>query len=178
MPLLTNEMNMSMAFKKAQLTPQNFTPTIMLDIKYENDQDVALGNELSLQDTVNPPEVFFLPADESGFYTLMMVDPDAPSAQDNHNGPFRHWIVTNIPGSSSQINGTTATQLSSYYKPAPPSGTGPHRYIFLLYKQQLGELQKNTTMIQESRARFDFQQFATQNQLLLVGVNFFKASCS
>ncbi|KAI9490323.1 phosphatidylethanolamine-binding protein [Zychaea mexicana] len=180
MPLLTSEMNMGMALKKAKITPhlvaESFLPTTMMEIKYANDQDVALGNELSLQDTANPPDIFFLPADESGFYTLMLIDPDAPSAQDNSSSPFRHWIVTNVPGSSSQINGTTAQQLSSYYKPAPPAGTGPHRYIFLLYKQEQGEFKDDAVQVAESRAQFDFQQFAREHQLSLVGVNFFKAS--
>ncbi|KAI8149265.1 phosphatidylethanolamine-binding protein [Fennellomyces sp. T-0311] len=162
MPLLTNEMNMELALKKANITPQQ--------INYADGQDVALGNELSLQDTVNPPELFFMPANESSQYTLMMVDPDAPSAQDNRYSPFRHWIVTNVPA---QIDGTTPQQLSSYHKPAPPPGTGPHRYIFLLYEQQHPlDLQIND----DERSRFDFQTFAQKNQLTLVGINFFRAS--
>ncbi|KAI7848607.1 phosphatidylethanolamine-binding protein [Circinella umbellata] len=180
MPLVTSEMNIELALKKAHiiptLIPENFSSTTLLEIKYANDQDAALGNELSLQDTIHPPDIFFLPADESEFYTLMLIDPDAPSAQDNHYSPFRHWIVTNIPGSAPQINGSTANQLSSYYKPSPPKGTGFHRYIFFLYKQKDGKLDINNSSIPESRAKFDFQQFAKDNQLTLVGVNFFKAS--
>ena len=86
-------------------------------------------------------------------------------------------INKNEIGSSSQINASTSNQLSSYYKPAPPPGTGPHRYIFLLYKQEDGQLGHNTS-VAESRAKFNFQQFAKEHQLTLVGVNFFKASSS
>lgn len=49
----------------------------------------------------------------------------------------RHWLVINIPGC--QVDKGDA--LTPYMGPAPPAGTGHHRYVFVLYKQS-GTLNK------------------------------------
>lgn len=66
---------------------------------------------------------------------LIMDDPDAP------DGTFTHWIVWNIPFTTSKFSSTNmprgVTQgLNSagkegYMGPCPPSGT--HRYFFRVY---------------------------------------------
>lgn len=71
-------------------------------------------------------------------FALVMHDPDAPE------GDFTHWLLWDIPASSSSLSegaGTTpggATGRNSfgeilYHGPAPPPGDGPHRYYFALY---------------------------------------------
>ncbi|KAF6252583.1 phosphatidylethanolamine-binding protein [Scenedesmus sp. NREL 46B-D3] len=63
-------------------------------------------------------------------YTLLMVDPDAPSPDNPAVREWLHWAVTNIPAGSDVANGFTVTE---YAGPTPPRGT--HRYILLLYEQ-------------------------------------------
>jgi hypothetical protein len=66
---------------------------------------------------------------------LVMEDPDAPV------GTFTHWIVWNIPPSTSQITvgvkglgteGTTSFGRTGYGGPCPPPGK-KHRYYFKVY---------------------------------------------
>jgi protein FLOWERING LOCUS T len=43
-----------------------------------------------------------------GCYTLLMVDPDAPSPTDPSLSEIIHWIVTDIPWDLSPLSGTPA----------------------------------------------------------------------
>ena len=45
-----------------------------------------------------PTVTFDTPSNSDEKYTLMMVDPDAPSPQRPTIRSFLHWLVTNIPG--------------------------------------------------------------------------------
>lgn len=85
-------------------------------------------------------------------------------------------MVTNIPGSAGQVSATAQhQQVTPYFKAAPPPGSGPHRYIFLLYKQNGGANQTFSVLDNNDRKRFDFKSYAQEHQLELVGVNFFYA---
>jgi len=79
-------------------------------------------------------------------YTLILYDSKAVSPSGNHN----HWLVINIPGNSlrkGELN--EGTTLLPYKGPAPPSGSGQHKYTFELYKQN-GDLGK-TVMDENDR---------------------------
>lgn len=60
-----------------------------------------------------------------------MIDPDSPSRTDPSNREFAHWLVGNIPGKHVEQGEVLVEYLSTF----PRSGTGFHRYIFLLYQQ-------------------------------------------
>ncbi|CAO3632356.1 unnamed protein product [Cunninghamella echinulata] len=172
-------MNITKALKDAGLIPnvidEGFTPDTLLLIKY-GDKDVEMGNHISPQEGVQPPQIRFIPAEEDAEYTLFLIDPDAPSRADPKNGPFRHWVVTNIPGSSQeQIYTATSLHTTTYMGPKPPGDTGNHRYVFLLYKQR-DKSQKFQALSNDVRKNFDFKQYARDNDLELVGVNFFYSS--
>ena len=70
---------------------------------------------------------------EAKTLVLALDDPDAPS------GTFDHWIVWNIPASTSKIaedsvpgiEGLNSARQQGYMGPCPPSGT--HRYFFKVY---------------------------------------------
>lgn len=47
------------------------------------------------------PEVTW-EGEPDAYYTLLMVDPDAPSRSNPKNREFRHWLVTNIRGNDVQ----------------------------------------------------------------------------
>ncbi|KAI8388586.1 phosphatidylethanolamine-binding protein [Radiomyces spectabilis] len=181
MPLITAEMNMAHALKEGDIIPQVlddvFTPATMLEIKYPNNKEVLLGNTLTVEETSEAPVVNFAPPDADAEYTLLLVDPDAPSKQDPKMAPWRHWVIVNIPGSQTTNVQASASQHSEYFGPAPPPGTGPHRYIFLLYKQA----NKNNSFQAmsaepQARGKFDFKQFAKDNNLELIAVNYFLCS--
>ena len=70
------------------------------------------------------PQVEYL-AIPNTLYTLILHDPDAVG------GNHLHWVIVNINGN----NLHTGEQLLEYKGPAPPKGTGKHRYIFLLFEQ-------------------------------------------
>lgn len=74
-------------------------------------------------------------ADPSAYYTLTMIDPDAPTRQNPEISEVRHWVMVNIPGNKVSVGQT----LVEYIGSGPPQGTGLHRYIFLVFKQ-MGKL--------------------------------------
>jgi Raf kinase inhibitor-like YbhB/YbcL family protein len=62
-----------------------------------------------------------------------LVDPDAPS------GTFVHWVAWGIDPSAGHLRtdseireGTNGFGRQGYAGPCPPTGHGPHRYVFTL----------------------------------------------
>ena len=84
---------------------------------------------------------------------LVCDDPDAPSRKKPGPKPWVHWVIYNIPPTATGLpEGVSAAELPpevpgaaqganswpsgdniGYRRPAPPPGTGPHRYYFKLY---------------------------------------------
>jgi len=81
----------------------------------------------------NPPITIEDAPPETKSLALIMDDPDAP------NGPFDHWVVWNIPPSTTKIvensvpgtEGLNSSGRRGYTCPYPPSGT--HRYFFKVF---------------------------------------------
>lgn len=103
-----------------------------LEVKYPLGVAVEDGNELTPTQVKDEPTVVWEPKQEAPLYTLLMVDPDAPTRSDPKYREILHWAVVNIPGN--QVN--QGQTLAEYIGSGPPKGTGKHRYIFLLYSQQ------------------------------------------
>lgn len=76
-------------------------------------------------------------ADKGAYYTLMMVDPDAPSRADPKFREVRHWLVMNILESAVE----SGDEITEYRGSGAPKGTGLHRYTFLVYKQPNGQIE-------------------------------------
>jgi Raf kinase inhibitor-like YbhB/YbcL family protein len=85
-------------------------------------------------DDINPPLVFSGAPPSAKSLVLIMDDPDAPG------GTFDHWIVWNIPPTTSGVAegqplrgvvGRNGFGKNGYGGPCPPSGE--HRYQFKLY---------------------------------------------
>lgn len=82
---------------------------------------------------INPPISIEGTPKEAKTFVLAVDDPDAPG------GTFDHWIVWNIPASTSKIaensvpgmEGQNGFGQIGYGGPCPPSGT--HRYFFKIY---------------------------------------------
>jgi phosphatidylethanolamine-binding protein (PEBP) family uncharacterized protein len=90
-----------------------------------NNKEITNGEFISPQMAQIKPNIEYN-AVEDTLYTLLMYDPDAPA------GNHLHWIVINIPGSNINHGNT----LLEYMGPAPPKGSGTHKYIFLLLEQR------------------------------------------
>lgn len=97
---------------------------------YQNGIAVNLGNALSPAEVSSKPDLEW-DAKSNLFYTVLMVDPDAPSRRDPKLREWTHWLVVNIPGTDLNMGNV----LVDYIPPGPPKGTGLHRYIFLVFKQ-------------------------------------------
>jgi Raf kinase inhibitor-like YbhB/YbcL family protein len=84
-------------------------------------------------ENTNPPLTIEGTPKESKSLALIVDDPDAP------NGTFDHWVVWNIPPSTTKVaensvpgmEGLNGARQKGFMGPCPPSGT--HRYFFKVY---------------------------------------------
>jgi len=91
---------------------------------YFGDKKIENKEYIDLQSVQHKPNVNFnIPAGK--FYTILMVDPDAPSHKDPANKHWLHWMIVN--------NNDT---IVDFQPSSPPQGTGEHRYYILLLEQQ------------------------------------------
>ena len=82
------------------------------------------------------PTITFKPANVDKFFTLAMVDPDAPSKENPENREWLHWLVVNIPGTEikrwRKADGPPKGKvLMAYNKASPPVDTGNIKKILL-----------------------------------------------
>ncbi|XP_076295060.1 protein D2 [Lasioglossum baleicum] len=162
-------------FETAKIAPEiiDSAPTGKIEVNY-GDKVVELGNELTPTDTQQIPGIHY--KHEGGvLYTLVMTDPDAPTRK-GYNREFRHWLVGNIP----EENVAKGEVLAEYVGPAPPKGTGKHRYVFLVYKQNQGSITFDERRLSnrdgQQRRRFSIKKFAEKYNLEgPIAGNFMKA---
>nr|ARO70141.1 heading date 3a isoform X5 [Elaeis guineensis]ARO70142.1 heading date 3a isoform X6 [Elaeis guineensis]ARO70143.1 heading date 3a isoform X7 [Elaeis guineensis] len=81
-----------------------FIRSVPLRVIY-NSREVANGCELKPSAVVNRPRVEVGGTDLRTFYTLIMIDPDAPSPSDPHLREYLHWLVTDIPATTGAAYG-------------------------------------------------------------------------
>ncbi|KAI4462624.1 phosphatidylethanolamine-binding protein [Holotrichia oblita] len=136
-------------------------------IKYPTGAKVIFGNILKPTEAKDMPGVKWA-AEKNAFYTLCMVDPDAPSREEATFRQWHHWLIGNIPAEQNIPNICKGETLSEYIGPAPPEGTGLHRYIFLIYKQN-GLLKfdepRLTNRSADMRGNFSIARFAAKYNL-------------
>ncbi|XP_078430757.1 protein HEADING DATE 3A-like [Wolffia australiana] len=90
------------------------------------------------------------------FYTLVLVDPDAPSPTSPTLREYLHWLVVDIPGTTT---GEFGKELVSYESPAPAAGI--HLLVFALFQQQ----GRNTIRPPVSRHNFKTNEFSREYNL-------------
>lgn len=171
----------------------------LLSIQYGPHQ-VSLGNHLGTKDTQEVPKVqaaltqpFFaspnnVKADSK--FTLIFTDPDAPSRTDKKWSEYCHFIATNLSINSSSpantenfkvIDDSKMDILVDYQGPAPPKGSGLHRYIWLLYegvvtKQDVAKVKENRINWGYGTPATGVEKFVQETNLgPLVAVNYFLA---
>ncbi|KAM6951471.1 large ribosomal subunit protein mL38 [Aplochiton taeniatus] len=108
-----------------------FTPRVTLRVNYSTDDSLQVhyGNRLTPTETAQAPQVSF-PADEGSFWTLLLTSPDEHLL--DSEGEYVHWLVGNIPGGAVRLG----DELCHYLAPFPAKGTGFHRFVYILFKQE------------------------------------------
>nr|BAK18560.1 flowering locus T-like protein [Eustoma grandiflorum]BAK18561.1 flowering locus T-like protein [Eustoma grandiflorum] len=127
-----------------------FTRSVDFTVAY-GQREVSNGCELRPSQVVNQPRVEVGGHDLRTFYTLVMVDPDAPSPSDPNLREYLHWLVTDIPGSTSASFGQ---EIVWYESPRPSLGI--HRFVFALFRQ----LGRQTVYAPGWRQNFNTRDFA------------------
>lgn len=149
-------------------------PAKSIAIKYAADVEVLQGNELTPTQVKDEPKISF-EADPNKLYTLIKVDPDAPSRKDPKFREILHMLVANIPGN--QLD--KGDVLAAYVGSGAPKDTGLHRYIYLLYEQPQGKLQSSMKIPNNSRhgrVSFNTRNFVSEHKLHgPVAANFYQA---
>lgn len=126
-------------FSGSGITPSllpTFDPSALLSVTFG--ATVVTPGQALTQDQVAPtPSLSVTPANStvsfSGTYTIAMVDA-GPVGTDESQGVTRHWLVNGVQIADNKV-GTDGTAITQYAGPAPPAGSGPHRYVILLYAQ-------------------------------------------
>jgi hypothetical protein len=103
-------------------------------------------------DDRSPPLSWSGAPDGARSFALLCDDPDAPSPRRPAPDPWVHWVLFNIPAGirelpegvdrkteprkvpgAKQGRNSWPNDSIGYRGPAPPPGSGPHRYVFRLY---------------------------------------------
>jgi len=114
-----------------------FNPSALLSLNFAGVGDVQPGQALTQAQVGPTPTVTITPANSSvslnGTYTLVMVDADVVGS--NLTQETRHWLENSVVITGSTVSNASATVITRYAGPAPASGSGPHRYVVMLYAQ-------------------------------------------
>ncbi|XP_071172265.1 large ribosomal subunit protein mL38-like isoform X2 [Mytilus edulis] len=155
-----------------------FYQCVNMDISYDFDEEyvskVHIGNRLKPSEVKSKPYVEYT-ADPDTWWTIAMTAPDS-HLQDN-NMEYLHWLIGNIPGND--LN--KGEELCNYLPPFPVHGTGYHRYVFVLYKQNRkidfskDRRPENCTSLQDrSFSTLEFYR-SLQDDLTPASVNMFQS---
>ncbi|KAG8529636.1 uncharacterized protein KY384_005116 [Bacidia gigantensis] len=155
---------LSIALLATAQTPTDFSPYTAspLIVQYPGSAPFKSGVELQPKEpyfltyrlTSKPgtqvvPSLFLPSSSQAStakYYTIIAIDPDAPSRTNTSLANVLHWLQPSFHISTSSnvtypANTTllplvsSAKPFSTYIGPAPGAGSGPHRYIFFLYEQ-------------------------------------------
>lgn len=128
-------------FQNAGLVPvpiPTFEPTAILTANFQGLGEITPGQLVSKDQVTNSPNITLTPANSTitfnGNYTVAMIDPGAVGS-DQSQGQNRHWLVNGATIVDNKVNFQSATTVTEYAGPAPPAGSGPHRYTIVIYTQ-------------------------------------------
>jgi phosphatidylethanolamine-binding protein (PEBP) family uncharacterized protein len=135
-------------FENSGLVPEllpSFNPSALMTVTFPGVGPISPGQNLSMQQTATAPGVTITPANSSvpttGNFTLMMVD-SFPYGRNESNNQILHWLADfatlqsgSSPSPSLNVSTDGGLVVTNYVSPAPPVGSGPHRYVILLFRQ-------------------------------------------
>ena len=128
-----------LAAQPIELTSPAFEPGEPIPAKYAEDGE-----------DVSPPLAWSGVPDGTKELALICDDPDAPSPARPAPNPWVHWVLYKIPPDTEALpegipttarlddppgalQGKNSWPATGYRGPAPPRGSGTHRYVFKLY---------------------------------------------
>jgi len=166
----------------------DFTPSYDVAVSYSSSHEaVQLGNDIPVSAVDSRPTFEFHAlapdehADKNKTFTLILTDPDAKSREEPKMSEMCHWIMTNlttpVPQSLEMLK-LKEGELIEYLPPSPPPKTGKHRYVFVLLEGK----KKHLTTPKErphwgyGKIRHGIRDWAKENDLEVVGANFFYAA--
>ena len=167
----------------------DFKPSWHIDVAYpKNHEQVLLGNSIPVSAVQSRPVFTFrnlnvLSSADSkdSIFTLILTDPDAKSRAKPKMSEMCHWIITNLTASAhdpSELTSLELGELVEYLPPGPPPKTGPHRYVFVLLKGKKASGLKAPAERPHwgyGKKRHGIRDWASENDLKVVGANFFFA---
>ncbi|OMJ26334.1 OV-16 antigen, partial [Smittium culicis] len=152
--------------------PAGFVPEIELNVSWVG-RSMEYGTEyFPYNNETNALPVINFAADANAYYTLSLVDPDAPSRADPFRAQVRHYLSVNIKGSDIASGNSTSTP---YLAPRPFAGCGRKRFVWVLARQPsiLPELSITT-----ARPGFSIAKFVSENNMKLIAANYFEVESS
>ncbi|KAF2756590.1 PEBP-like protein [Pseudovirgaria hyperparasitica] len=157
------------------LIPDDFVPVAKLTVTYGT-KDVFAGkffraSECKIEPTITIQTDTEL---ESASYTLLLIDPDAPTPDDPKFAYWRHWILTGLSPSKGGATTESKSAVTPYLAPGPKDDSRPHRYLFLLFREPRGyDLTTNDVGGEEfvQRRSFRVADFVKSKGLELVSLD-------
>lgn len=119
-------------FKFYGIAPEYIDPAPkeLCQVRWANGAIANLGNTLTASDIDKPPTVYWS-CDKREKYSVFLIDLDPLGMDTRLGSESRLWLVANI----TNCNWDHAETVFDYLPPTPIEGTGPHRYVVLVYKQ-------------------------------------------
>jgi len=197
--------------KQTEIIPtviDDFLPSLGLHATWPSKERARLGNTIDpkrLQDepTIALHDMQAAAAASSSSssssskitYVIALTDPDAPSRDKPEWSEFCHWAASGRlepalcdpkdPGGCAPGVLTDPDEVVAYKAPAPPSGTGPHRYVLLAFVPSNGTADRLHLSRPAGRRHWGFdthggetkgvREWAEENGLAPVGANFIYA---
>ena len=109
---------------------------VLRSAAFEDGGDLDPSFTADEEDAVAPPLEWSAPPAGTAELVLVVEDPDAPTPE-----PFCHWLVWGLaPQQGKLLEGETPPRVgknafgnSEWLLPDPPTGHGPHDYVFQLF---------------------------------------------
>ncbi|OLY80192.1 OV-16 antigen [Smittium mucronatum] len=152
--------------------PAGFVPEVVLNLSYVG-RPMEYGTEYFpyINETDSLPVVNYAFNSED-YYTLALVDPDAPSRANPIRAQVRHYLSVNIKGGDITTGNSTST---SYLAPRPFPGCGRKRFVWVLAKQSGYDA---SLTVPVARPGFNIANYASTNGMTIIAANYFEVEAS
>jgi phosphatidylethanolamine-binding protein (PEBP) family uncharacterized protein len=143
----------------------------VLEISFGNEK-VVNGSFIGRAEATLAPSLVWPDAatDSTKKYLHINIDLDAPFQSFSILAPILHFLQKDIVIGANGALETSSAPLVDWIKPGPPPGSGPHRYVSLLYEQpdgfnSDGSIIPEGGMARIARMRFDLGGFEKKGGL-------------
>ncbi|KAK7043719.1 hypothetical protein VNI00_008331 [Paramarasmius palmivorus] len=157
-------------FTQSHIVPDllaSFNPSAYMTLNYEGVGDLTPGQAISQPQSGPQPTITVQAANSSvsldGNYTLICADADVVGTKESEVN--RHWLVNGVTIKDNKVDNATATAITAYAGPGPAEGSGPHRYVFLLYTQPSDFTAPEGFTEPIGVTRFNLDQYAENGKL-------------